>query len=171
MEPTDRFVDLVTAAHAYATERQDELRREFSLGTWPRYDCDQGTAQLTFSADGKVRVVADIQFVGTVSTVTNTWLWAWANPHLEPAVARDVDEVRRYGERHDIAQLTTPKWTANETDGWEMTSITAYLLRAQGVYRAPREGGYTYMVMTRIRWADEADARAHSSSTSRDPSA
>jgi hypothetical protein len=159
MEITDRFVALVTAAHAYATERQDELRRDFRLGTWQRYDWDQGTGQLTFSADGIVRVVADIQFVGTVSTVSSTWLWAWANPRLEPAVARDVAEVRRYGEEHDIAQLTTPKWAADENDGWEMTSISAYLLRARGLYRAPREGGFTYMVLTGIRWAAESEVR------------
>lgn len=38
----------------------------------------------------------------------------------------------------------------------EMTSITAYVLRAKGAYRTPRENGFTYLVFTGVRWADGA---------------
>ena len=100
------------------------------------------------------RVVADVQFVGSVSTESDTWLWSWANPYLAEPLTRDVRDVRLLGETLGIAQLTTPKWPADPTDGWEMTSITAYVLRAKGVYRTPAENGYTYMVMTSVRWAD-----------------
>jgi len=156
MEVTDEFVELVTAAHAYATARQDVLRREFALGSWPRWDWDQGTGQLVFSAGGEPRVVADVQFVGSVSTESGTWLWSWANPHFESSLTRDVREVRLFGASRGIAQLTTPKWPAKEVDGWEMTSITAYVLQAKGVYRTRDETGFTFMVMTSIRWADDA---------------
>lgn len=158
MEITERFVELVTRAHEYLTERQDALRAEFRLGEWARWDWDQDTGQLAFSngAGEPPQVVADIQFVGTTSEETGTWLWAWDNPHIEQALARDVHEVRRFGEAHDIAQLTTPKWPADATDGWEMTSITAYVLQAKGAYRTPRDRGFTYMILTAVRWADGA---------------
>lgn len=118
MELTDQFVNLVTRAHDYLTARQEALRREFRFDTWPRWDWDQDTGQLVFSEAGVAKVVADIQFVGSVSTETSTWLWAWANQHLVPAMARDVREVRQFGEAHGIAQLTTPKWPGDEIDGW-----------------------------------------------------
>jgi hypothetical protein len=155
MEATDRFVDLVTRAHAYTSAKQDALRQEFRLGEWPRWDWDQDDRRIVFSRDGVPGVVADIQFVGTISTATNTWLWAWENPHLDPELSRAILEVRRFGAAHDIAQLTTPKWTADEVDGWEMTSISAYVLQAKGAYRTPRDaGGFTYMIFTTIAWAD-----------------
>lgn len=155
MEATDQFIDLVTRAHAYATQRQDALRDAFRLGSWPRWDWDQGDRRIVFSEGGVPRVVADIQFVGSISTETNTWLWAWENPHLNPELSRDILEVRKFGSTHGIAQLTTPKWPAGEVDGWEMTSISAYVLQAKGVYRTPRdEGGFTYMIFTTIAWAD-----------------
>ena len=156
MEPTPAFVDLVTRAHQYLTERQDALRADFRLDSWPRWDWSQDTRQLVFSEDGVPRVVADIQFVGTTSTETGTWLWSWANEHVDPALSRDVDEVRGFGEAHGIAQLTTPKWEGDATDGWEMTSIAAYVLQAKGAYRTPREHGFTYMIFTTVRWADGA---------------
>jgi hypothetical protein len=154
MEATEAFVDLVTRAHEYTTARQDHLRAEYALDRWPRWDWDQGTRQLVFSEEGLPRVIADIQFVGSVSTETGTWLWSWANPHVEPPLAQDILEVRRFGEAHGIPQLTTAKWQADDIDGWEMTSIAAYILQAAGVYRTPRENGFTYMIMRQLRWAD-----------------
>ena len=157
MQATERFIDLVTRAHAYATARQGVLRDQFRLGTWPRWDWNQGEKRIVFSEDGVPRVIADIQFVGTISTETNTWLWAWDNPHLEPELWRAMLAVRQFGMTHDIAQLTTPKWAANDVDGWEMTSISAYILQAKGVYRTPRDaGGFTYMIFTSIAWAEGA---------------
>jgi len=154
MEATDRFIELVTLAHAYATARQDELREVYRLDHWSRWDWDQDARRIVFSEGGVPKVAADIQFEGSISTETNTWLWAWANPHLEPGMWRDILEVRRFGEAHSVEQLTTPKWPADEVDGWEMTSVSAYVLQAKGVYRTPREGGFTYMIFTSIRWAD-----------------
>ena len=154
MEITEDYIALVTRAHAYATERQDVLRREFRLAEWPRWDWDQETRQLVFSDGGVPKVIAEIQFTGTTSTETGTWLWAWDNPSMDPATWQAILEVRRAGESLGIAQLTTPKWTGDANDGWEMTSISAFVLQAKGVYRTPRdEGGFTYMVITAIDWA------------------
>jgi hypothetical protein len=160
MEATEQFVDLVTRAHDYVTQRQDALYAEFRIDAWPRFDWDQDTGQLVFSSDGVPRVIADIQFVGSVSTETHTWLWAWDNEHVDAPMSRDVREVRAFGEAHGIAQLTTPKWEADEVDGWEMTSISAYILQAKGVYRTPDGTVLTYLVFTSMRWADGADPLA-----------
>jgi hypothetical protein len=158
MEITEKFIDLVTRAHHYLTQRQDILRSDFRLSTLPRWDWSQDERQLVCSEKGVPRVIADIQFVGSISAETKTWLWSWANPYVEPDMWRDIAEVRQFGEAHGIAQLTTSKWTADEVDGWEMTSISAYILQAKGAYRTPREGGgFTYLIFTNIRWAQGAD--------------
>jgi hypothetical protein len=152
VEITPAYVDLVTLAHEYLTARQDALREEYRIGDWQRWDWNQDTRQLVFSSDGQPRVVADIQFVGSVSTVSDTWLWAWANATVDPALCDRMADVRSYGERHGIEQLITAKWEGDERDGWEMTSISAYLLGSVGAYRTPAENGFTYMVITSIRW-------------------
>lgn len=61
--------------------------------------------------------------------------------------------VLNYGKEHGFSQLTTKKWHAHEVDGWEMTSVAAFLLKARGAYRFPSESGFTFMVMTDVRWA------------------
>jgi hypothetical protein len=158
MDGDDKFRDLVTRAHDYLTGRQEELRQRFSLHSWPRWDWNQDSGQLVFSADGVPKVIADIQFVGSVSSSTGTWLWSWANPWFDERWTKDVRDVRLFGEAHGVWQLTTAKWEADEVDGWEMTSITAYVLQAKGAYRTPGEAGLTYMVMSDVRWAEDRDA-------------
>ena len=60
--------------------------------------------------------------------------------------------MREYGEAHDIWQLKTAKWEADEADGWEMTAIAAYVLNAEGAYRTPGDVALSYMLLDRIHW-------------------
>jgi hypothetical protein len=151
-EDKDAIGTLIANAMAYLQEQQDALQSRFSLGRYDRYNWDQDTGQLVFSRAGQSEVVAEIQFVGSVSTVSNTWLWSWANGSYLESVRRDIRRVRAYGEAHRHLKLVAASWPAEEVDGWEMTAVAAYLLRARGAYRSPGERGFTFMVMTSVGW-------------------
>ncbi len=152
MAADPKFVKLVTAAHHYLTERQDHLRQTFGLSDFERWDWDDGRGAVVFSDAGVPRVRALSQLVGSVSRKTGTWLWSWANEHVEPRHRRDLEEVRRYGAHHGIWQLSTPKWEADETDGWEMTSIAAYVLQAKGAYRMPKAHLFGFAIFEAVEW-------------------
>jgi hypothetical protein len=148
---TPQYVELLTAAHAYTTQRQDALRNDFGLASMPHAHLNETTAQLVFSdASVTPRVLASVQLVGSVNTANRRWLWSWANPGVEPALCKDILEVHMLGETRGIEQLTTPFWEGDAVDGWEMTSISAYILQARGAYRATTSEGFTYMVMTTV---------------------
>jgi hypothetical protein len=148
---TPQYVELLTAAHAYTTQRQDALRTELGLASMPHAHLNESTGQLIFSDTSVTpRVVASVQLVGSVNNENRSWLWSWANPDVEPALCKDILEVHMVGENRRIEQLTTPFWEGDAVDGWEMTSISAYVLQAQGAYRAATPRGFTYMVMTTV---------------------
>jgi uncharacterized protein DUF6882 len=147
------FDDLVTDAVTYLQARQDDLVAQYRIGSYPRYDWNQDTGQLVFSRDGRAQVVADIQFVGSIATDRKNWMWSWANPSLSEAVKREARRVRSYGDEHRHLKLAAACWAGEETDGWEMTAITAYLLGATGAYRSPDDRGFVFMVLTAVQWA------------------
>ena len=154
---TPKYVELLTAAHAYTTQCQDVLRTEFGLASMPHAHLNVATGQLVFSdASATPRVLSNVQLVGSVNTGNRSWLWSWANPDVDPALCKDILEVHLLGETRGIEQLTTPFWEGDAVDGWEMTSITAYVLQAQGAYRAATAEGFTYLVMTSIERVPEA---------------
>jgi len=136
-------------------EKQDKLSTEYRFGEHERYDWNQETAELVFSNAGVPAVIATIQFIGSISTTSNTWLWSWSNFHLLENVRREMDRVRVFGEEHGFPRLTVAKWNAVESDGWEMSAVAVHVLKALGVYRSPRETGFTYMAITSIRPAQE----------------
>jgi hypothetical protein len=150
---TERYRTLVLDACEYLTARQEELKNRYGLSTYRRYDWDQDEGTIVFSNGGMANLLADIHFVGSVSARTNTWLWSWANRSVSCRVSHLVREVRQYGELHGLAQLIEPYWSAGEVEGWEMTSVSAYLLKTQGAYRTPDGSGFTYMLLTDVRRA------------------
>jgi hypothetical protein len=46
----------------------------------------------------------------------------------------DIWQVKEFGDENAIEKLSNPKWDASQEDAWEMTAISAYLLKAQGAY-------------------------------------
>lgn len=150
---TSAFTELVFASSEWTTNRQEALKRVFEIGSYERFDWYQEKGLIIFSSSGVPKVVADIQFVGSVSKLTSTWLWAWANTSFLEPLTRAAQHLRHVGEREGYEKLTRPKWHADETDGWEMTSIQANLTGAEGVYRTPTRTGSTFMTLSNVRWA------------------
>lgn len=149
----EEFTALSEKAYAYLDEKQALAIEQFDLESYERYDWDQEKGELVWSDNGVPKVIADIQFVGSVSTKSKTWLWSWANSTVLDPLSRDIHEVQSFGQAHGIRKLTDEKWPADEVDGWEMTAIAAYVLNALGAYRSPDDDGFTYMVFTRLRFA------------------
>jgi len=148
----EQYQSFVDESYSYLQSVQDAVKRDYSLGAYERYDWDQELGTMVFSDQGIQKIVADIQFVGSVSTVTNTWLWSWDNSTILPPVKDRILEVRAFGERHGLSELTIPNWTADERDGWAMTAVSAKILQAKGAYCCPRNG-FSYFIFRDVRWA------------------
>lgn len=142
----ERAIDLVKP-------RQDALCDEFRLDDHKRWDWHQDSGTLVFSNDGRPAVIADMQFVGSISTRSRSWLWSWANRSVQGHVRSAVRRVRSYGELERLLKLSCAYWTAEEEDGWQMSAVAAMLLDARGIYRSPDDHGFTFLVMTDVRWA------------------
>ncbi|WP_460753633.1 DUF6882 domain-containing protein [Marinomonas epiphytica] len=148
-----QWKQFVVHSHDYLSNRQDKLIKEFNIGEYQRYDWDQENATLTFSDEQETKVIAKVQFVGALSSQTKTWLWSWANDTILQKAKSKMHKVKLYGEEHNFKPLIKSKWFGSEPDGWDMTSVSAFILKAKGAYRIPAENGFTYLVITDIKWA------------------
>jgi hypothetical protein len=149
----EQYDQFVRDSYEYLNRVQDAAKQDFALGSYSRYDWDQDKGTLVFSDEGVAKVIANVEFVGSISNRTKTWLWSWDNATIQPSVKEHITEVRKFGELHGLRHLTTAKWEATEEDGWAMTAVTARILQAKGAYRSPNDDGYTFFVFTSIGWA------------------
>lgn len=153
---TISFEDLSKQAYEYLNKQQDTCNAVYKIGDYQNWYYDQTTGELTFSDNGIKKLIIDYEEVGSLSFKSNTWLWAWANPHLDEKVKSEIGKVRDYGQKRNFERLTNSKWKADEYDAWEMTAIAAHLMKAKGAYRVPSSDSmlYSFMIYKNIRWAD-----------------
>ena len=137
------------------TRLNESCKREFRIGSWPRWDYDLERGTLTFSQEGVPMVIASIHVVGTTSVKSGTWLWAWGNERLPAKVTEAIATVRAFGEEQNLAELTRACAPDDQYLGWEMTAIAAKLLGSKGAYRCPWSNGFLYLVFSSIRYANE----------------
>lgn len=157
MLPSDlSFEDLSRKAYAYLQEKQQYCQSVFKLGEYERWYYDQSTGILTFSDNGVNKLHIEFEDAGSFSLKSNTWLWAWDNPHVPEKVKSEITIVRDFGEARNFEPLIKPKWEGEEYDAWKMTAIAAYLMQAKGAYRAPSSNGqlHSFFVFKTISWAD-----------------
>lgn len=138
------------AVHA-AAAAQDASHARWGWRDMARWHFDHAASTLTFSDPGRPSVVADVRLVGSYSTQSGTFQWAWATFDERAPEAAAVSMLRVFGEVRGIARLTKPNWTCEEADGWRMASLAGYLLGTEGLYRAPFDDEYWWMLLDRWR--------------------
>lgn len=153
---TISFSRLTKVACDYLKQQQDSVKKKYKLSFYESWYYDQETGELTFSDSTIKKVIIDYEEVGSVSLVSNTWLWSWGNSYILPKVKSEIPVVKEYGEKRKFDKLTNRKWTADQYDGWEMASIAAYLMKAKGAYRIPSDNDslFSFVIFKNIRWAD-----------------
>jgi len=149
-EVTEEFERLSEKAYGYLYQQQDLTEEKYGIGKYEKWFYDQTTGYLTFSDGDTIKLKIKYEEVGSISKISGTWLWSWANPHLEEKIKTAILKVKDYGREHQLEPLTKRKWYADEYDGWEMTAITAYLMKAKGAYRVPTENTFSFMVYKEI---------------------
>lgn len=143
---------LIANCREYLEKKQPNLVEQFKLNVHERWDWDQSTGKLIFSHGGEPQVVASVQFAGSFSTETSTWMWAWANGSLDDNIKAGSKVVRDFGQQQGYRKLAAGHWPADVVDAWEMTAVLAKHIDAMGFYRTPSENGYLYMAITDAVW-------------------
>jgi len=115
-------------------------QEQFKIGSWGQWNIDLDSSTLTFSQDGRPRVVANIVVVGT--TKGSQWEWSWGNRHMPDSSRVPMTAVREFGEEKGWAPLTALFLDEFEEDmGWDLSAIAAHILEAEAAYRCPINSG------------------------------
>ena len=150
VEDNDAFNDLVRDGHEYLQNIQESFLQEYRINDYERWDWSQETGKLIFSHEGQAFLECDIHFVGTVSTLSNTWMWAWANATFTDSIKDSSRIVREIGDERNFLKLACALWDADEIAGWEMTAVMAKTIGAIGAYRTSSNDGFVYMLVTKV---------------------
>jgi hypothetical protein len=149
------FEDFISQSTAYLRACNDKAERHFGIGGYARYEYDLHRREIWWGDVGVPKVRGKVTIVGSISTKSDTWLWSWGNPHFNEVDLGPILEVKKFGEQESITKLTESKWAAQEVDGWEMTSVSARLLEAQGAYKSPSDKGSLFLLFDQLEFIPE----------------
>jgi hypothetical protein len=144
------FEDLFHQSVHRLQDLNDEWLARFGLNRDHEYYYDSEAATITFSRDSQPLAIAQMQFVGSYSSMSNSWLWSWANTS---APGRDHElmwRVKDFGDEHGIEKLSRASWTTDNDEGWLMTAVTVKLLDGIGGYRVNHDHLWMYFALLAI---------------------
>ena len=122
------------------------------------FDQESGILKLEF-ADG-AELHFDGQILGSYSPAQRSWEWAWNNPWVEAAMAKDSQRVKQLGEKLGIAYLQAGMVPL--PDGEFVSYLCSIGLKATdsvGVYRGKCDPVDVMILLKKPRWAKRASAR------------
>ena len=146
------FDKLSKKAYEYLIEQQKIIEETYGIHNYENWFYEQETGILTFSNNETDEKIVEIKYeeVGSISNISETWLWSWANPHLDLKIKTEIESVKKYGIKNDLDFLTKSKWFGDEYDAWEMTAISAFLMQAKGAYKLPLENTLSFVIYKEI---------------------
>jgi hypothetical protein len=127
---------------------------KYKINSWPRWDYSMEEATLTFSEEGKAKVVCSIEVVG--SNQGDSWEWSWGNANFPGICRQAMQEVKTIGAEKQWHKLTTLFLENDEYLGWECAAIANHALNGVGTYRCPSDsdGDYVYLVILSSRFVN-----------------
>ena len=144
-------VELTAELHsliATAADQQDAkhaLALERGIGAGGEWSADLAAGTISFNANGQ-SLTGPVQFIGSYSPSTQTWLWGWANAAMPEHVTSAVVEAAGYGLANDVSALTTPKLhrvDAGLAD--ELAAVAIHLSGAGTLYRGQGGAAVAYL--------------------------
>ncbi|GAA2119844.1 hypothetical protein GCM10009759_68240 [Kitasatospora saccharophila] len=128
------WAELVAAARERARARQALLAERLAPPGDVQYRWSMDEARITWSRGGTAFLTGRLTMIGSVSLPRQTWLWAWANDSLPPAVLGDIERVRHYGERHGHPVLPWPGFDHHPELVAEARLVAAAVLDADALW-------------------------------------
>lgn len=144
----DEITALLHQAVHVLQDSQAASDQNWNWRSLSRWDFDEGSRTITFSSDEGPQVIATADLVGSYSTRSGTFQWAWQTFPEGAMQARAIARLRAFGEVRGISQLVTPKWRCDEGDAWEMAALAGYVLGSEGLYRAPFDHQMWFMLLS-----------------------
>lgn len=137
-------------AVASLERKNEEWQARFAIGNGTPYQWHLDCGEISFDR-GHDLLVADICVIGSTSSSEGTFRWSWANDRTPAAARRDVEQVRTFGEKHDLGLLIDAEWPGGKPEGLEMLALAARILDGEGGWIAPVGDVVLYFVLRNFR--------------------
>jgi hypothetical protein len=148
----DEFDAFAQEANDELDSKQTSLEKKFQLGKWAAffYDTPSGLLQFKDKSE-KVRVEAQTSPIGSFSSKSDTWQWAWANKSTPPDVRKQAEELKKLFKLTGMDVFKMPTVEVDESMAWELVAMCVKHLQSLGCYAMSAGSDGNLQVFVAIR--------------------
>ena len=148
----EEFEEFLATALEELDAKQEELIHAYGLSTYAKFGFDQEQASLDFrNAEGAIQLRARVVPIGSWSSKSNTWKWAWSNEGILQRLREQSAPLRDLATATGLKIFESPVCKADEHMAWELTAMAIRHLGALGTYRVPGEPSNLYLAITGLQ--------------------
>ena len=144
---TPDLIQLMVESSVELTSKNATATETWGIGIADRWSADLAVGSITFHFSDH-SISGPVEVLGTWSSESGTWLWAWANESLPAGVIGASIATKAYGDAHAIEALSARKLDATESVAEDLASVAVELSELAGMYRAPTDNGYLFLGFT-----------------------
>ena len=130
--------------------RQKKLLEQYGLQNYKDFFYSQETETLQFKTDGKVEIEFEVIQIGSWSSISGSWMWAWANESLMEKTKQKSVKIKELAEITGYDVFLLEAFEAKESIAHQLTAISAHYLNAIGYYIAPFNELKSFLALTRV---------------------
>lgn len=147
-EEFDRFA---SEAGDELGRKQDALTKSFRVGKWDDFAYDALSGRLEFKEkSGVVKVESDTLPLGSFSTKSGTWQWAWANKSTPPDARAASAKLKELAELTGMEVFRADTIEVDDGMAWELVAMCVKFLGAKGCYSMTADSKGTLRVFVAI---------------------
>jgi len=143
-EQFDQYLDY---CYDKLEKKQEELFKNYNIGSFEEYWYDQETGILQFKTGGNVKLEFNVIFIGSWSSNSNTWMWSWGNESMTEDVKNNSIVLKELKEKTGFGIFTNPFFECDEEMAHELTSFAVEHLNAKGMYISPDGRSQLFMAI------------------------
>jgi hypothetical protein len=113
-------------------------RERWGLGTAKQWALDQDDGRIVWSFEDHV-ASAPAQILGSWNGTVNSFVWAWDNDTIKPALSVTAEEVRAFGAQNGVGALTTSPLSLDEEKVRDLVALAFRVGGCTGLYH-PYDG-------------------------------
>jgi uncharacterized protein YjbI with pentapeptide repeats len=113
-------------------------------------DFDQCT--IRYGHDGELLLEAGIIPIGSWGQQSKTWMWAWANPSMDPVSRAESGSLQQlHGTTGNAEFLSQRAISATERRAWGLTLVACRHFGAVGAYKETVDGTHWFFVIRELK--------------------
>lgn len=147
----DQFDEFLDNCYQELEDKQALLLENYNLGSYEKYWFDQVTGVLQFKNAERVECEFIVIPIGSWSSKSNSWMWAWANNSITEEFKAQSIKLKGLANYTGVDFFENGAFEADESMAHELTAMAVHYLDAMGMYIIPSSNLKTFLALVKLK--------------------